>query len=393
MPDITLKESASTPSTPPAGYVRVFVDSSGIWKTVDEAGAVSILGSGFNQEQIEDIIGAMLVDTASVDLTYDDSTGQISAVVLPAGVAHQSLSGAGTNTHAQIDSHISSTSNPHAVTAAQLSDFESEVLATTLTGFSLASTADVTSSDTVISSIGKLQAQLDSVSSGAAFDPANTEEAYDSWISGGTAGSLGWINNSSGTNSTLILGDPNAYIDGGHVGTLRIYTGTTTTGRGAASLGTSTFVLGGGEITIEALVLLPTLSDGTNSYTVYIGSGDQTTSTEHSNGVYFVYSHSLNSGQWMGRTANSATRTTVNSSITVANNTWYKLRIVSDATGSNVEFFVNGVSIGTSSTNLPTGTTKWMGPIYKIVKSAGTSGREILTDYFWFKQVFTTPRG
>jgi len=35
-------------------------------------------------------------------------------------VAHQSLSGAGTNTHAQIDSHIANTSNPHATTAAQV---------------------------------------------------------------------------------------------------------------------------------------------------------------------------------------------------------------------------------------------------------------------------------
>jgi hypothetical protein len=35
-------------------------------------------------------------------------------------IAHQSLSGAGTNTHAQIDSHIASTSNPHSTTASQV---------------------------------------------------------------------------------------------------------------------------------------------------------------------------------------------------------------------------------------------------------------------------------
>ncbi len=33
---------------------------------------------------------------------------------------HQTLAGAGTNTHAQIDAHLASTSNPHAVTAAQV---------------------------------------------------------------------------------------------------------------------------------------------------------------------------------------------------------------------------------------------------------------------------------
>lgn len=35
-------------------------------------------------------------------------------------VSHQNLSGAGTNTHGQIDTHLGSTSNPHTVTAAQV---------------------------------------------------------------------------------------------------------------------------------------------------------------------------------------------------------------------------------------------------------------------------------
>ena len=36
-------------------------------------------------------------------------------------IAHQDLSGAGTNTHAQIDTHIASTANPHSLTATQVS--------------------------------------------------------------------------------------------------------------------------------------------------------------------------------------------------------------------------------------------------------------------------------
>jgi len=35
-------------------------------------------------------------------------------------INHQNLTGAGTNTHAQVDSHISNTSNPHSVTASQV---------------------------------------------------------------------------------------------------------------------------------------------------------------------------------------------------------------------------------------------------------------------------------
>lgn len=76
-----------------------------------------------------------ITDTTSVNLTL---IGQdIQAAVLPAGVDHnslfnthnlttdinhQSITGAGTNTHANIDSHISSTSNPHSTTFLQLTD-------------------------------------------------------------------------------------------------------------------------------------------------------------------------------------------------------------------------------------------------------------------------------
>lgn len=45
----------------------------------------------FTNERAQDAVGAILVDTASVDLTYDDALGQIKADVLPAGVNHDLL--------------------------------------------------------------------------------------------------------------------------------------------------------------------------------------------------------------------------------------------------------------------------------------------------------------
>lgn len=61
-----------------------------------------------------------------------DAAGEINSTMMPAHasqhlsggddpIAHDSLSGAGTNTHAQVDSHIASTANPHGVTATQVS--------------------------------------------------------------------------------------------------------------------------------------------------------------------------------------------------------------------------------------------------------------------------------
>lgn len=50
-------------------------------------------------EATQDIIGGMFIDSSSVDLTYNDSTGQISASVLPAGVDHNALLNYSANRH------------------------------------------------------------------------------------------------------------------------------------------------------------------------------------------------------------------------------------------------------------------------------------------------------
>lgn len=53
----------------------------------------------FTDERAQDAIGAALTDTASVDLSYDDSLNQISATVLPAGVDHDQLQNFVANEH------------------------------------------------------------------------------------------------------------------------------------------------------------------------------------------------------------------------------------------------------------------------------------------------------
>jgi len=53
----------------------------------------------FTNERAQDAVGATLTDTASVDLTYNDSLNTISATVLPAGVDHNSLQNFVANKH------------------------------------------------------------------------------------------------------------------------------------------------------------------------------------------------------------------------------------------------------------------------------------------------------
>lgn len=53
----------------------------------------------YTAERAQDDVGGALTDSASIDFTYDDGAGTITAVVLPAGVDHDSLSGFVANEH------------------------------------------------------------------------------------------------------------------------------------------------------------------------------------------------------------------------------------------------------------------------------------------------------
>jgi len=53
----------------------------------------------FTDERAQDAIGTILVDTASVDLAYNDGTPSITATVLPAGVDHDALQNFVANEH------------------------------------------------------------------------------------------------------------------------------------------------------------------------------------------------------------------------------------------------------------------------------------------------------
>ena len=72
-------------SSPADGDLIEYDSTTGKWVNVPVASLTGIT------EAVQDILGAMLLDTASVNLTYNDGTGQFSADVLPAGVDHNSL--------------------------------------------------------------------------------------------------------------------------------------------------------------------------------------------------------------------------------------------------------------------------------------------------------------
>lgn len=94
------------------------------WSTpTGEANTASNLtasGVGFYDSKSGSDLRFKRLDSASTALTVTLNGNKVDLSFVPSNVSHQALSGAGSNTHTQIDTHISSTSNPHNVTKTQV---------------------------------------------------------------------------------------------------------------------------------------------------------------------------------------------------------------------------------------------------------------------------------
>ena len=180
----------------------------------------------------------------------------------------------------------------------------------------------------------------------------------------------------------------------GHPGLIQATTGTTTTGRATGwallSASTSGMRLGGG-MRLGLLFELDQLSLVGEEFILRFGVGE-TTATEPADGMYFVYDR-LTSVNWLGKTANGGVRTTASGGTAVPVATgWQFLEIIVSSDAATIDFQVNGVSIGTSTTNLPVTTSGFYMGMVQLLKSAGTTPVTVVYDACGFRQDFTTAR-
>jgi hypothetical protein len=224
------------------------------------------------------------------------------------------------------------------------------------------------------------------------LDKVNDPDFYvsilDDWISGVVASNLGWTTTSNGTGAAAALNTAN--IAASNPGLVQLDTGTTTTGRCSLTLGTSILTVGGGFISVDVQLLIPILSVVAQEYIIRVGFGDTTGAGDMVDGIYFEYNR-LISTNWILKTASNSTRTQVISSIAVGT-VFTDLAFEINDSATRVDFFIDGVSAGTIATNIPTGTARAFGPLLKIEKSAGTTTRQLIVDYYKAMQVFSVPR-
>ena len=182
----------------------------------------------------------------------------------------------------------------------------------------------------------------------------------------------------------------------GHPGIWELATGTTNAGRAAIQRGsnnTSPLIIGNGVVIVDFIIHIPVLSTAseefvcgfgvTDFYNVFGGSpitNDQVT---------LVYDRTQ-STNWLALTRSGGTETVASGGSSVAVDTnWTHARIVINADATSVEFFIDGTSLGTSTTNIPSSD---LGIGAMIDKDVGTTERTLEIDCIRFYNKLTTSR-
>lgn len=107
--------------TPSNGQALVFNSGSGQWESATLASADEKVGVSANDTTPGYLFSKLAAGSSKLTITETNDGGDedITLDVNATAIDHTQLLNVGTNTHAQIDSHITNTSNPHNVTAAQ----------------------------------------------------------------------------------------------------------------------------------------------------------------------------------------------------------------------------------------------------------------------------------
>lgn len=201
------------------------------------------------------------------------------------------------------------------------------------------------------------------------------EEPYQYRMDASTNSAAFYEFGASGSGAAITL---NAAIDGWIAGR-QFSTGTTTTGLAFSHFGTSgayapISMNATTRFNFQTRVRLEDLSDGTETYEAFMGFGDfQNSSAGQTDGVYFTYTHSVSSGQWVCVTENNNTQTTSASGVTVAADTDYLLTI--SVYDTHAIFYINGTQVADITTNIPYTTARSTSVIESLLKSAGTTAR------------------
>lgn len=156
----------------------------------------------------------------------------------------------------------------------------------------------------------------------------------------------------------------------GALGSMRMLTDTTTAFSFYSALGTSMLRFSLQAARIGIRVQIAALQTAADHVALRFGFLD-TTAAAPVDGAYFEYDTSA-SANWRICTADASARTQVATAIAVSTAGWYQLEVAVNAAGTAAEFFINGVLVGTITTNIPTASLNSTTYGFHVVRLAGT---------------------
>ncbi|NBW14125.1 MAG: hypothetical protein EBR82_39620 [Caulobacteraceae bacterium] len=146
----------------------------------------------------------------------------------------------------------------------------------------------------------------------------------------------------------------------------------------------------------ESSIRISALSDAADIFSIKCGwlNSDSASSVgAETNGLFLMYRHNLNSGQWVLRAVNNTTITEGNSTSAVAAATWYRVKVIAYPDGTAAAY-VNGTLVATLASGLP-GSGQDCAPMTIIRKEGGTTGttaRSIDLDYMAIGTIYNSAR-
>lgn len=345
------------------------------------------------------IVGTGLgVSSGTVSVTYGTTSGaacqgndsRLSDARTPTGAAGGDLTGTYPNPTIAPGAVITADLADGAVTDAKVTSIAAEkITAGTLAAarLPLSTTAQAlagTSAATVLTPAAMHVARRGS--GRARFWEIFTDFTMD--FSGNATGSDGFIFGSqvSGASSGLnFFSNTSDSFTTPTAGIMTATTGTTSTGRGGFdSFNSRPHRSDTGTTTFETMIYLPLLASATEDYVLRIGyvrgSGIDLQC------VCFEYDRAA-SANWRCVTGNNADFSRSTTSVAVTEAKWIKLSAT--WTSASAAFFINDVQVATNTQFIRPG-AMWLGG--HIIKTAGTTARTMLVDYFYARHDFTNER-
>lgn len=227
-----------------------------------------------------------------------------------------------------------------------------------------------------------------------AWDPEKPDPRYgymedDEFMGATVASKMPWGNNTTGTGNAINVTPANTSY--GELILECTAAGQTANFRDVLA----NVLLGGADHYCEFLLRVPTLATVAEDFSVGWGWQDNAAydaNTLCTDGVWGTLNRAINGTNIVMNSASNSSRTATNASATaISAGVTFRARIAVYGTTS-AEFFINGVSQGTVSSNLPTGAGRYTGFQLKLDKHNGTGASQVVIDHVRRWGYFTTRR-